>query len=101
MPKNIIYHITTKEEWTIALADGIYKAASLDKEGFIHCCTQEQVPGVLVRYFNGKKQLLALSIDADIITAPIQYEFSSSLNETFPHIYGAINIESVLAIAEI
>ena len=48
---NIIYHVTTKNEWNNALQQGSYAAASLPVEGFIHCSKAEQVQGVLERYF--------------------------------------------------
>ena len=38
-----IFHITTREAWRQAVAVGRYTAPSLDKEGFIHCSTHEQV----------------------------------------------------------
>jgi uncharacterized protein (DUF952 family) len=63
----IIYHITTEPEWILALEKGYYEAASLKKEGFIHCCHQEQVEGVLQRYFEGTENLLRLE-RAHIIT---------------------------------
>ncbi|WP_423055808.1 DUF952 domain-containing protein, partial [Bacillus atrophaeus] len=51
----IIYHVTTAAEWKAALEKGVYESASLPKEGFIHCSQEEQVAGVLERYFAGKK----------------------------------------------
>ena len=47
----IIYHITTKHNWEIAIANNFYEAPSLQIEGFIHCSTKEQVAGGLDRYY--------------------------------------------------
>jgi uncharacterized protein (DUF952 family) len=90
-----IYHVTTEEQWRQGLAAGEYQAASLGKEGFIHCCEERQLAGVLERYFSGKKNLLALEINTDILTSPLCYENAPSVNENFPHVYGPINIETV------
>jgi len=43
----IIYHVTTAEEWKAAQEKGVYEAASLKAEGFIHCSEEHQVAGVL------------------------------------------------------
>lgn len=91
----IIFHITTEAEWKKAGEQGFYEAASLKEEGFIHCCLQEQIEGVRQRYFQGKLNLLKLEIETDQLTSPFYYEWSPSIADTFPHIYGVINLEAV------
>ena len=92
----MIYHITTKLEWEHALSIGKYEAASLQKEGFIHMSHEHQIEGVLARYFQGKTDLVKLTVDKTKIIAEIKNELSPSLQETFPHIYGAINLDAVV-----
>lgn len=96
-----IYHITTKEEWDTAIANGFYEAASLQAEGFIHCSTEQQVEAVLQRYFAGKTDLVKLTIDTSKLNAKLQYDFSPSVNELFPHIYGTINLDAVIVTSTI
>jgi len=93
---HIIYHITTEAEWNVAKQNGFYEAASLPVEGFIHCSTAEQVPGVLQRYFAGKGPLVKLTIDGDKLHARLQHDFSVSLNQHFPNIYGRLNLDAVV-----
>ncbi len=97
----IIYHVTTKEEWETAVQKGFYEAASLAIESFIHCSTEQQVNGVLQRYFRGKTNLVKLTIDTSKLISKLQYDFSPSINELFPHIYGAINLDAVTTIENI
>ena len=59
----IVYHVTTLGEWQKANTIGFYEAASLHTEDFIHCSTEQQVAGVLQRYFVGKTGLVKLTID--------------------------------------
>ena len=92
----IIYHVTSSEEWESANEKGFYIAPSLATEGFIHCSKDEQVQGVLQRYFAGKKNLVKLTIDTNKLASPLQYDFSASINEEFPHIYGPINLLAVI-----
>lgn len=90
-----IYHITTASEWAAALAQGSYSASSLSNEGFIHCSNQQQLDGVLQRYFSGISELVKLSIETEKLTSPFYFDWSPSLADTFPHIYGPINLDAV------
>ena len=99
MLANNIYHITTNREWQHALQKGFYEAASLQSEGFIHCSTEQQVAGVLQRYFAGKTDLVKLTIDTSKLNAKLQYDFSPSIKEAFPHIYGTINLDAVIHVS--
>ncbi|WP_315821785.1 DUF952 domain-containing protein [Paraflavitalea speifideaquila] len=96
-----IYHITTQAEWDAATPLGFYEAASLKDEGFIHCSQAEQIPGVLDRYFKGKTNLVKLVIDTDKLTSQLIYEWSPSIADTFPHIYGLIITSAVVAFEQI
>ena len=95
----IIYHITSESAWEAALATGSYRATSLETEGFIHCSDAGQVKGVLNRYFEGMDNLLQLVIDTDLLKHPLKYEISETLEEPFPHIYGPLNVDAVIAVA--
>jgi len=97
----IIYHVTTKQEWTNATKQGFYESASLAEEGFIHCSQENQVAGVLERYFSGKKDLVKLVIDTDKLSSRFVFEWSSSVEDTFPHIYGPINTDAVIEVVNI
>ena len=96
-----IYHLTTRQEWQDAVSKGKYEAASLADEGFIHASEERQVAGVQERYFAGKKDLLKLVLDTEKLTSPLYYDWSASVEDTFPHIYGPINLDAVVAVEEI
>ncbi|MBS1640591.1 MAG: DUF952 domain-containing protein [Bacteroidetes bacterium] len=98
---NVIYHITTKTEWNEALNKGYYTAPSLQTEGFIHCSKAEQIKGVLERYFKEKNNLVKLVINVSALEHKLQYDFSPSVNETFPHIYGIINLNAVVTVVDL
>lgn len=97
----VIYHITTTAEWEAAKQKGSYEAVSLKEEGFIHCSQEGQVQGVLLRYFAGKKDLVLLSIATEKLKSQLIYEWSPSLADTFPHIYGPINVDAVTKVESI
>ncbi|HKB44948.1 MAG TPA: DUF952 domain-containing protein [Chitinophagaceae bacterium] len=94
----IIYHVTTAEEWNTAQQKGFYESASLTIEGFIHCSLDNQVAAVLERYFAGKKDLVKLVIDTDKLVSSYVFDWSPSTADTFPHVYGPINLDAVIKV---
>ena len=97
----VIYHVTTAENWKAAKEKGFYEHPSLKDEGFIHCSQEQQVVGVLERYFAGQTDLVKLVIDTDKLTSKYVFDWSPSTQDTFPHIYGPINIDSVIDIVSL
>lgn len=102
-----ILHITSMQEWQVALDDGAYRAPSLAKEGFIHCSTREQVLPVANNFYRGQADLVLLVIDVEQVQAPLQWEGpinpvtgqpESGNDKLFPHVYGAINVEAVVKV---
>ena len=92
----LIYHITTQSAWNEAITKGFYEADSLAAEGFIHCSDENQVEGVLYRYYTGVPDLVKLHIETDLLTSHLVFEWADSVSEIFPHIYGAINTDAVV-----
>jgi uncharacterized protein (DUF952 family) len=97
----LIYHVTSAAEWKAAKENGSYETPSLKEEGFIHCSHENQVAGVLERYFSGKKDLVKLVIDTDLLTSRFVFEWSPSTEDTFPHVYGTINVDAVVGIVHL
>lgn len=90
-----IYHLTTRNDWEEARTKGKHTAPSLEEEGFIHCCTEEQMPEIFSRYYQNKSDIIALRIDTSRLDSMLVYEWSPSLAQTFPHVYGPINVDCV------
>ena len=96
-----ILHITDKEAWVKAQANGIYRADTLESAGFIHCCRPEQLKGVLDKWFPGVQGLISLEVDTDKVRAKIVDENLEGGEEQFPHIYGPINLDAITDVKEI
>ena len=94
----LIYHIAFGADWDIAKQNGFYEHPSLKEEGFIHCSQEHQLSGVLERYFTGAKDLVKLVIDTEKLTSKLVYDWSPTVQDTFPHIYGVINLDAVVEI---
>ena len=94
----LILHITTRPAWEAARAAGRYEAASLASEGFIHLSAPEQVVRVADARYSGTPDLVLLCVAADRLDAPLRDEVSDAGEETFPHLYGSLNLEAVIAV---
>jgi uncharacterized protein (DUF952 family) len=95
----LIVHIVERGIWELAQQAGEYRAASLAAEGFIHSSRPEQVLWVANRFYQGIPNLLLLWIDPQRLLAPLRYEASDG--EVFPHIYGPLNLDSVMRVSEL
>ena len=92
----MIYHVISNAGWQKALSEGFYEADSLAKEGFIHASKEDQVAGVIQRFYKDKTDLILLHIDENKLTAELKYELAPSINEEFPHIFGRLNTDAVV-----
>ena len=93
-----IVHICSLEDWQDAQTAGIYRAESLEAEGFIHCSRPEQVVEVANRYYGGRTDLLILWIDPSKLAVELRWEASEE--EIYPHIYGPINLAVIIQVSE-
>ena len=96
----IVYHITRKTDWAAALTAGLYTVDSLGAEGFIHCSTAQQVIATANRIFRGRRGLVLLCVDTHKVKPEIRYENLEGGQELFPHIYGEINTDAVVQVAD-
>gem|GEM_PF-1008279 len=99
-PQRWLLHIAPRVVWEAAQAAGVYRGDTLAAEGFIHCSLPEQVLGVANERYRGQAGLVLLCIDAHLVTAPIRDEDCYETGQRFPHIYGPLNLEAVVAVKE-
>lgn len=95
MSRELIYHITTPDEWEEAQDNGEYTSPSLDSEGFIHCSTHSQVLESADNFFPNRDELLVLEIDPSLLNNLVRYEDVYGEGQTFPHVFGEINLDAV------
>lgn len=105
----MIYHITSRSAWNEARAQGVYRAETLDTEGFIHCSTEEQVIPVAENFYKGETGLLLLVIDPERLTSDLKWEPPAGggpppgvpEGDLFPHVYGPVNLEAVVRVFDL
>jgi uncharacterized protein (DUF952 family) len=94
-----LHHVVTAAEWAAAQREGRHAPASLDLDGFLHCCTPAQLGFVLRRHFAGATGLVVLTFDADSVPAELRWVRSEPDQDPFPHLYGAIPAAAVRSAA--
>ena len=98
-PPQLIMHITRRDDWERAKSARLYRGDTLDSEGFIHCSTEDQVVAVANTAFRGQRDLVLLCIDPERVGADIRFEGSPD-DESFPHIYGPLNLDAIVNVLE-
>jgi uncharacterized protein (DUF952 family) len=101
MESEYIYHVTTLKEWEAAKIKNEYKSVNFEQDGFIHCSVEKQIPGVLDRFYKGQTGLVKLKIEKEKVQRPVLFELAIDLDELFPHIYGVLNLDSVVEVTAI
>jgi uncharacterized protein (DUF952 family) len=89
-----IYHIVPTGVWAAHNGE-FYEAGSLSTEGFIHCSFEEQLDGVIDRYYKNSGEITLLEIDPAKLSSKLVVEPSTG-GENYPHIYGPINRSAIV-----
>jgi uncharacterized protein (DUF952 family) len=97
---NVIFHVATVADWAAARAAGRYTTSTLgvtlEQEGFIHASRGDQWEQVRLRYYaDVTEPLLLLVIDVARLSSP--WREDPVADDTFPHVYGPINTDAVVA----
>jgi uncharacterized protein (DUF952 family) len=93
-----IYHLASLEDWERRTSEH-YEPAGLASEGFIHLCTSEQLAGVVERYYQGRDDLILVTVDASRFGDDLAWEDLTGSGERFPHVYGPLNLSAVVSSA--
>ena len=91
----IIYKICTAAEWRDAERAGVYRGSAVDRrDGFIHFSTAEQAAETAAKHFAGQRDLLLVSIDAELLGERLKWQPSRG-GALFPHLYGELELGAV------
>lgn len=90
-----IYHLASPTDAAAWQASGQYTVQSLDIEGFIHCCTAEQIGGVLSRYFTEQQEIVLFLINEEKLGERLVWENTVGGEELFPHIYNKLEASDI------
>src|SRR5699024_11444000 len=99
-----IYHLADPGDWAAAAAQGSYRVSTrgrtLDEVGFVHAAGAQQWQQVRRRFYGDVEgDLLLVEFDADRVPSPVIWEVGDPESaERFPHVYGPLPLEAVIAV---
>ncbi|MCZ0702902.1 uncharacterized protein (DUF952 family) [Natronobacillus azotifigens] len=91
-----ILHCITKSKWDKAKQSPYYGRESVDTCGFIHCSSIENFWRVASNFKEVEEALLLLCIDTNKVESVIKWEDHDNCGRKYPHIYGELNLDSVV-----
>jgi uncharacterized protein (DUF952 family) len=92
----IAYKVLTEEQMRDLEADR-FKGAPIDlADGYIHLSTSQQLTETVDKHFAGQENLHVAAIDLDALGDAVNWEETRG-GQLFPHIYGALPLEVVIA----
>jgi len=93
-----IYHFINKEGLSKYLNERELILPSLASEGFIHCSTLEQVLDVANFLAPYDEEMQLLEIEEAKVKPEVRFEDAMQNGRLFPHIYGPLNRDAIVAI---
>ncbi|TCI25223.1 DUF952 domain-containing protein [Exiguobacterium sp. SH3S2] len=88
-----VVKIMSEAEYAIALSRGEINEESLQTEGYVRCCTPQQISKVARRHYHGERVVL-VSFHISRLGSLLHYELDED-GDRYPHVYSAIPITSV------
>ncbi|MBA2520561.1 MAG: DUF952 domain-containing protein [Chloroflexia bacterium] len=96
-PAGETLHLVPEPVWEARRQAPAYTPEAFEREGFIHCTDGDaNLLGVAnTFYLDDPRPYLVLVLDLDRLRSPVRYEDPAQI---YPHIYGPINREAVVAV---
>ncbi len=91
-----LVHLAERSQWEAARSAGAYLPAGFERDGFIHLSSLHQVLSPANAIYRGRDDLVALVIDAHLVSRALVWEPGTGTLEWFPHLYGALGPDAVL-----
>jgi uncharacterized protein (DUF952 family) len=93
------WKILTSAQKDLFVADALFQGAPVDlADGYIHLSAEPQVVGTLDKHFAGQSDLWLARVDLVALGDAVRWEKSRG-GALFPHIYAALPLSAVTALA--
>lgn len=92
----IILHCLKETTWNKFKGKPNYGDEYIAHEGFIHCSDISTFRKVAPNFVEISEPLVLLCIDTSRVNAQIKWEDGDNCGTAYPHIYGLLNLDSVV-----
>lgn len=100
MPDATAYKVLTTDQMA-ELETGSFTGAPVDlQDGYIHLSTAAQLQETLDKHFAGQSGLWLAAVDLEALGDAVKWEESRG-SQLFPHIYGDLPLDAVIAYSEL
>lgn len=94
----MILHCMKKTTWETRKNKEYWGKRNVDAEGFIHCSTVEYFWRVAPNFTDVEDELVLICLDENKLEAEVRYEDGDNCGREYPHVYGMINNDAVIAV---
>ena len=95
-----LYRIVSPEQWQESLLQNHVINSSIDKD-FIHLATEEQLAGIIQKFWNNKDHII-LKLAAKKLTGRLIYETNPGGTTLYYHLYeGNVPIDAVVEVSTV
>jgi len=97
MPDAIAYKVLTAQQMATLEAESRFEGAPIDlADGYIHLSTAAQLTETVDKHFAGQDDLHVAAVDLEVLGDAVKWEKSRG-DQLFPHLYGVLELETILA----
>lgn len=97
MPDLIAYKVLTADQLATLEREGCFAGAAIDlADGYVHLSSAAQLAETVNRHFAGQDDLAIAAVDLDALGDAIRWEPSRG-GQLFPHLYGPMTLDTVIA----
>jgi len=101
MSDSTAYKVLTAEQMSVLEREHVFNGAPVDlADGFIHLSTAAQLAETIDKHFAGQQGLWLAAVDLAALGDAVRWEPSRG-GQLFPHVYGPLPLEAVLAYSEL
>jgi uncharacterized protein (DUF952 family) len=99
MVDRVVYKIMSAAELQRMQRDGVFLGSAVDvADGFIHLSSADQVAATWDRHFGGADGFILAAVDLSRLGDTVRWEPARG-GQLFPHIYGPLPLDAVVATA--
>ncbi len=96
-----IFHICRRDDWSAAERVGAYHGSAQDKaDEFIHFSDAARIVESAARHRAGQQGLVLVAVDPKRLGDALRWEESRG-GVLFPHLYGALRMDAVIAVHDL
>ena len=94
----MIIHALLEKTWKKTKEKTYYGEDSIKTEGFIHASDVQNFHKVAPNFANVTEPMVLLYIDPKKVEPTIKWEDLDNCGTQYPHIYGSLNLDSVVSV---